>query len=503
MKVVFSSEIREIDKKAESLFGIFPSILMENAGRDSKEIILSTLKEVSGKKVVIFCGPGNNGGDGLVVARHLFVSGVDVEVFLIEGKNQSKERKMNLDIVRKLNIPIIDSKEDCDLFVDALLGVGISKPPSGKIKECIEFMNEKERPIISLDIPSGLSADTGLPLGSTVKATKTITFGAPKPGLLIYPGVEYVGKLYLSRISIPKVLFEGLKTNLLTGNETERLLPKRKLNFHKGNCGKILVIAGSVGMTGAAVLCCRAGYEMGAGLVYLGIPESLSDIASCKLTETVIKPLPDTKKKTLSPSAYNPIIDIAKNVDCLIIGPGISKHHETKKLIKTLIDRISLPIILDADGIASVSPDEVRGKNILITPHPKEFADFLGTTTDDIQKDRIGVVRKFIDDYKIPVLLKGYRTIIGYNDQVYINPTGNPGMATGGSGDVLSGMIASLVAQGLSLGESACLGAFLHGLSGDIAKEEKGEYSLVAQDLIDYLPSAIRECKERYNMECI
>jgi len=496
MKLATSSEIKEIDKKAEDIYGISSLILMENAGRDAYRLVLETLKEIKGEKIIVFCGPGNNGGDGLVLGRHLFVNGFNVKIYLCEGKKQSKERKINLEIVKRLKIPIIQEFEKADLFVDALVGVGLSKPPEGKIKSSIDFINSSNIPVISLDIPSGLCSDTGIPYEPCISATKTITFGIPKIGLILYPGVEYTGELYFSRISIPDELSEGIKTSLLTGVRMADLLPKRPISSHKGDFGKILIIAGSPGMTGAAFLCCQGAMAIGAGLVYLAIPESLNNIVSTKLTEVIIKPLPETKKGTLSPSAYNGIIELAKRCNVCIIGPGISRHIETKKLIKTLVSRLSLPIILDADGIASISPDDIKGKNILLTPHPKELADFLGITIDEVQRDRIGIVRRVMEEYKIPILLKGYRTLIGHNGEVYINPTGNSGMATGGSGDVLSGMIGGLVGQGLSLKDAACLGAFLHGLSGDIAAEKKGEYSLIASDLISFLPKAIKELQK-------
>lgn len=499
MKIASSEEIKVIDKSAESVYSIPPLILMENAGISAFNLCLSTLKEINGKRVIVFCGPGNNGGDGLVVARHLFIHGFDVKLYLCEGKTQSPERKINLEIAERLGIPQIREFEKGDLFVDALLGVGLSKPPEGRIKNCIDFINACNLPTISLDIPSGISSSSGAFLGNAVKATKTITFGLPKIGLLLYPATEYIGELYLAKISLPDELSKELNTNLLTGSEMARMLPKRPPNSHKGSFGKILVIAGSSGMTGAATLCCQGAMAMGAGLVYLAIPESLCDVMASKLTEVIIKPLPETKKKTLSPSAYNGIIDIAKKCDVCIIGPGISRHYETKKLINTLINRLSLPIILDADGISAISPLEIKGKNVLLTPHPKELADFLKIDVEDIERDRPGIVRKIIKEYKTSILLKGYRTIIGYGGQIYINPSGNSGMATGGSGDVLSGICGALVGQGLSLGEAACVGSFLHGLSGDIAKEKKTEYSLIAGDLVSFLPCAIMECEKRYN----
>lgn len=500
MKIALGSEMKEIDKRAESLYSIPPLILMENAGISAFNLCLSTLKEIKGKRVIVFCGPGNNGGDGLVVARHLFIQGFDVKLYLCEGKTQSPERKINLEIAERLKIPQIKEFEKGDLFVDALLGVGLSKPPEGRIKDCIDFINACNVPTISLDIPSGISSSSSELLGNAVKATKTITFGLPKIGLLLYPATEYIGELYLSKISLSDELSKELNTNLLTGSEMASLLPKRPPNSHKGDFGKILVIAGSCGMTGAATLCCQGAMAMGGGLVYLAIPESLCDVMASKLTEVIIKPLPETKKGTLSSSAYNGIVDVAKKCDVCIIGPGISRHRETKKLINTLINRLSLPIILDADGILAISPDNIKGKNILLTPHPKELADFFKIDVSEIERDRPGIVRKIMKEYKTSILLKGYRTIIGYDEQIYINPSGNSGMATGGSGDVLAGICGALVGQGLNLGNAATLGAFLHGLSGDIAKEKKTEYSLIAGDLIDFLPYAIKECEKRYNL---
>ncbi|MEW6681208.1 MAG: NAD(P)H-hydrate epimerase, partial [bacterium] len=362
MKVATSFEIKKIDKEAESRYGISPLILMENAGIAATRLILSTLEEMGGNSVIVFVGPGNNGGDGLVVARQLFVKGIKVKIYLINGKRQSEERRINLEIAERLAIPQIKAFEKGDLLIDALLGIGLSKPPEGEIKKCIDFINSSGIPTISLDIPSGLSSDTGFPLENAIRASKTITFGLVKIGQILWPGVLYTGELYFSKISLADELSLNLKTNLLTGFRMSHLLPERPLHSHKGDFGKILVVAGSLGMTGAAYLCSQGAMAMGAGLVYLAIPESLNDIMEIKLTEVITKPLPETKKKTLSASAYNGIIDLAKKCDVCIIGPGISRHQETKKLIKTLVSNLTIPIILDADGIFAISPSEIKGR---------------------------------------------------------------------------------------------------------------------------------------------
>ncbi|MDI6752416.1 MAG: NAD(P)H-hydrate dehydratase [bacterium] len=500
MKVVTPDQMQEIDKKALSDFGIEPLILMENAGIAAVSICLAELERISGRSVTVFCGPGNNGGDGFVVARHLFLSDVSVKCLVVSAEKQSQEREINYNIIEKLGIPIIDdlSKASADLFVDGLLGTGISKPPSDEIAACIDFMNSQESLVISLDIPSGLCGEKGIPLGATVQADMTVTFGLPKIGLLIYPGADYVGDLIIDPISFPKELLINpkIERNMLTGEEAGLLLPKRRPDLHKGQCGKVTVLAGSFGMTGAALLCCQSALTMGAGLCYLGIPESLVGIIGCSLIEVVTKPLPETKKRSLSVSAYNGIMEMTGKADVMVIGPGIGRHPETRKLINRFVERIDLPIVLDADGIYAIEDLSIlKNKKILITPHSGEMARLLRKTVSEIEQDRIGIAERLSNDYNISVLLKGARTVIVSEGQTYINLTGCSGMAKAGSGDVLAGMIASLIGQGLSIKDAAVLGAYLHGLAGEEALEEKTEYSILASDIIDHIGGAIKRIK--------
>lgn len=502
MKVATPDQMRTIDKRAFSDFDISPLILMENAGIAAVSVCFAELEKMSGRSVTVFCGPGNNGGDGFVTARHLFLAGISVKCFVVSAEKQSQERETNYKAVEKLGIPIITdlSQAPADLFVDGLLGTGLSRSPSDEIAKCIDFINDQETPIISLDIPSGLCGERGIPLGATVKADMTVTFGLPKLGLLVYPGAGYVGNLVIDSISFPGVLLADpkIKRNILIEEEAAFLLPKRAPDAHKGQCGKVAVIAGSFGMTGAALLCSKSAFVMGAGLVYLGIPESLVEIIGCSLIEVVTKPLPETKKRSLSTSAYNGIMEMAKGCDVMVIGPGIGRHPETRKLINRLIDRIDLPIVLDADGIYAIEdPSILKNKQILITPHSGEMARLLGKSIDEIEQDRIGVAERLSDDYNISVLLKGARTVIVSEGQTHINPTGCSGMAKAGSGDVLAGMIAALIGQGSSIKDAAVLGAYLHGSAGEEACGAKTEYSIIASDIIDHIPEAVKRVKYR------
>jgi NAD(P)H-hydrate epimerase len=505
MKVVTPDQMQEIDRKASCDFGIPSLILMENAGIAATGVVLKELERVGGRNVTIFCGPGNNGGDGFVVARHLFLSGLSVKCFVIQSKKQSKERETNLKIVERLGIPIITdlSQAQGDLFVDGLLGTGISKPPSDEIAKCIDFINSQNVPVISLDIPSGLCGERGIPLGPAVKADITVTFGLAKIGLLIYPGADYVGNLIIEPISFPEELLAcpKIKRNALTRCEAALLLPKRQPDAHKGQCGKVVVIAGSLGMTGAALLCSKSALSMGAGLCYLGISESLVEIIGAGFLEVVTKPLPETKKRSLSVSAYNGIMEMVKKADVIVIGPGIGRDTETRKLINSLIKGVNIPIVLDADGIYAIEDISIlKDKKILLTPHQAELSRLLGKSIEDIEQDRVGIAERLSSDYNISVLLKGARTIIVSEGQTYINLTGCSGMAKAGSGDVLSGMIASLIGQGLSVKDAAVLGAYLHGLAGEEACKEKTEYSLLASDIIYHIPKVIKQVKNQFKI---
>ena len=390
--------------------------------------------------------------------------------------------------------------EKCDLLIDGIFGTGLDAEVRGYYREVIDHLNTLHKPVVAIDIPSGLDANTGKPFGTAIRATLTLTFGLPKVGLLIPPGTDYVGDLKIIDISIPRKLIEeeNIKTHLLEKEEIRKgLASPRRLDSHKGDYGHLLVLAGSVGKTGAAAMACEAALRMGAGLVTLGIPKSLNAIMEVKLTEVMTEPLPETPKQTLSLRAFNAILRLCENKKAIIIGPGIGTFKETQTLVLKLIKALNLPIILDADGITALSTQiktlpPTQGP-LILTPHPGEMGRLTGLTSKQVLEDRMGISRIFSQTHQTYLVLKGCRTlIVTPQGEIFINPTGNPGMASGGTGDVLTGMIGGLICQGFGILPSLQMAVFLHGLAGDRVSAEKGERSLVATDLIDRIPAILQ-----------
>jgi NAD(P)H-hydrate epimerase len=510
MKVVTRERMRWIDEVTINEYGLPSLVLMENAGSGAFRVILEEYPQVKKGKVAVICGSGNNGGDGFVVARWLHCEGVNVVVYLLSGR-MSRDCETNFEIAKRMGVPIhmMDTEErlgslsqeimEADILVDAIFGTGISREVSGYPVKVIELINTSSCPIVSIDLPSGLDADTGRPLGISVKADLTITFGLLKRGLLLFPGAGLAGKVRLVGIGIPKELLNhpSIKTHLLTREELSSLLPIHPQDAHKGLRGRVVVIAGSRGMTGAAALCCEGALRIGAGLVYLCIPSSLNHIMEVKLTEAITHPLKETPSGTLDLDAFLEIMRLAKGADVLVVGPGIGRHPRTVELVHRLIKEVEIPLVVDADGINALAeePSLLKQRSarwVTITPHPGEAARLVDLSTQEIQEDRIGWAEKISKDFGIICVLKGARTVISCGDETFINPTANPGMASGGVGDVLTGMIAGLIAQGVSMVDAAKLGVYLHGSSGDIVVEKKGEFSLVASDLIVEIKEAIR-----------
>jgi len=516
MKVVNKKQMQEIDKKATLDFNIPSIILMENAGLISSLSLEKEFPDLKESKISIFVGGGNNGGDGLVIARHLFNQSMDINVYLLKEVDKFKGDVLtNLGIAQSIGVPIKEilhedelEKEkvnilEAEIIIDAILGTGISGEVEGFLAQVINFLNQTNKPIVAIDTPSGLDVDTGLPAGCCIRARTTFTFGLPKIGLLLYPGAELAGKVSLIDISLPKQLLndENIKVNLLLEEDIAPLLPKRAEDAHKGSCGKVITIAGSVGMTGAAVMTSLSSLAIGAGLSILGIPESLNPIVEVKLTEVITKPLPETEEQTLSLNSYDKIMELVKNATSLAIGPGLGRNNEVVNLIRKLISKVNLPMVIDADGLFALVNNLHLLKDktvpVIITPHHGEMAYLLGITMAEVKKDRLKIAQDFAQKYEVIVVLKGARTIIAAPEgNAYINSTGNSGMATAGCGDVLTGMIAGLLAQKVSVLDAAKIGVFLHGLAGDLALEEKGEYSLVASDLISKIPNAISWVKK-------
>jgi NAD(P)H-hydrate epimerase len=521
MKVATSEEMRHIDKKTIEGYGVPGVVLMERAGL----AVASKIKEIFGRKrILVIAGSGNNGGDGFVVARNLFEEEWDVRVFLTSNPDDLKgDALLQYKIAKKYGVPIFPVRQlltyhsslitKHSIFVDALLGTGLSKTVTGLLLEVIHLINKANLPIISVDIPSGISSDNGQIMGEAVKADYTVTFGLAKRGHFLHPGAQYTGKLFIEDIGFPTELLvsNNLNVSALTKQAAVHLLPERQKYSHKGDYGRVLIVAGSRGKTGAAFMAARACLRSGAGLVTIGVPESLADIFQSRVTEEMTLVLPDRGDGTLAEKASVVILDfLNKDGDVIAIGPGIGVSTDTTKILKTLIQHSTSPLVIDADGINSLQGDRkifLKSKvPMILTPHPGEMARLINPPTPpfakggereetvnikDIEMDRVSTALSFVKKTKTYLVLKGVPTIIAEpGGTAYINSTGNPGMATAGTGDVLTGMISGFLSQGLKPLDASILGVYTHGLAGDISASEKGMYSLIATDIIDKLPAA-------------
>jgi NAD(P)H-hydrate epimerase len=505
--------MREIDRKTIEEIGIPGPVLMENAGIRITGAILKRFPRITEENVVIVAGKGNNGGDGFVVARHLFNLGARPNVLLLASKEELKgDAALNLGIAEKIGVEIAEvtkieewKKHRIGLFhasviVDAIFGTGLLKPAEGLYATAIEDINKAPGFKVAVDIPSGLSSDTHLLIGPTVKADLTVALAAPKIGHVLPPAEEYVGELVISDISIPPFLFEdeSLKLEVIEKKDAMPYLQKRKKDSHKGTYGHLFVLAGSLGKTGAAVMAAKAALRMGAGLVTVGTPQSCLPVIARSMMELMTEALPETPQKTISEAALPLVLDLLKGKDAVLIGPGISAHPSTAKLVVSLLPKIKVPAVIDADGlnILAENPDALKSFSCpaVLTPHPGEFARLIRRSNKDVLDGRLALAAEFAAKYKVFLVLKGYRTLVATpQGKIFINPTGNPGMATGGSGDVLSGMIASLIIQEKNILDATAAAVYLHGLSGDIGAKKIGERPLIAGDLIRYLPQALKE----------
>ena len=506
MKVVTSIQMQEIDRKAIYSYGI-PSIkLMENAGRKVSKVAIKMVKEDS--LVCVCCGGGNNGGDGLVAAKYLAKKGYKVQVFIF-SKKLSKDTAMNLDVVKRNRIPctLVDDKHalnqqkkiifSSDLIIDALIGTGLRGIVKGFLKDVISFLNSSNVHILSIDCPSGIAPDIKLNSHNCIKAFATVTLALPKKDLVVYPGAKFIGNLYIADIGIPEKLLEKekIKTTLIDKNLVFPWLSiQRKPDSHKGDFGHVFIIAGSRNTPGASVLAAKGALRSGAGLVTLGIPESIHRIVSTKLTESMTLPLPETKEGSLSLNSEDKILKfISDKADVVTIGPGISLNEETGKLIRNILIKTKKPILIDADALTHLSKNlnifKKRKSPTIITPHPGEMGRLIKTTPEKINSKRLEIVENFSSEYNVYTILKGASTVIGTpKGDLFINTTGNSAMSSGGMGDVLSGLITGYMAQKFSPLQASIMGIYIHGLTGDYLKDKMGERGILAGDLADFIP---------------
>ncbi|MBN1779515.1 NAD(P)H-hydrate dehydratase [bacterium] len=506
--LVTAAEMRELDRLAIEKHGIPGLVLMEHAAAAVAAAADDILEGKTDSRIALFCGKGNNGGDGLAAARLLDQMGYDLTVFVCADPQEIKgDARENYQVVKKLNLDICVLKKpeqlnrigEYDLLIDALLGTGIAGEVKGFLADVIEWMNGYGAPILAVDIPSGIHADTGQFEGMCIEADATVTFGAMKRGLVFSPARELTGEIEVADIGIPAQAMLSIPFLCRMADETDcrERLPVRPAFAHKGDFGKTAVIAGSPGMTGAAALTSLGALKAGCGLVILGCPEGLNDILEVKLTEVMTRALPETAKGTLSPGAWDSITELNQWADVLAVGPGLSRDSETAKTIQRIVHECHLPLVLDADGLNAFENRADLLKQhagpLICTPHHGELARIAQCPVHEIDRDPVAAAGKWATELGCVLVLKGAPTVIGDpGGHIFVNSSGNSGMATGGSGDVLTGLITGLLAQGCSALDAAVCGVYLHGLAGDLAAEADSEPSILAGDILKHVGPAFR-----------
>lgn len=513
MRVLNTAQMREADRRTIDELGV-PSIdLMENAGQRVVETMTSLFDDLGSWRVAVLCGRGNNGGDGFVAARLLHEKGTAVRVFLLGASTDVRgDARVNLEALRRLGVTVTEVPDTAawsdgrqavfqtDVVVDAVFGTGLSRPLAGMWQAVADDVNATSIPVVSIDLPSGLSADSHVPIGPAIKAMVTVTLGAPKIPLVLFPAASYAGRLVIGDIGIPPEVFEelaGPQLEALTAETVRTLIPERPVETHKGDVGRILVVAGSVGKTGAACLAGRGALRGGAGLVTVATPRSCVAVVAGGAPEYMTLPLPETSDGAVSASALDMLL--SARCDVMAIGPGLGTGEDAAELVETLLARADVPIVLDADGLNVCAGGLERlqgraGRPLVLTPHPGEMARLLGTSPSEVQDDRLAAARRLAADRHAFVVLKGARTLVAAPDgSVVVNVTGNPGMATGGTGDVLTGLIAAWIGQLRDPGAACAVAVYVHGLAGDVAAERHGEVAMTASDLVDAMGAAVQE----------
>ncbi len=510
MKVATSEQMRTIDKTAIKEYGIPGIILMENAGKSVADEIIKSIP--TNKTIGVFTGSGNNGGDGFVVARHLFLNNFDIRIFFAGKKEKFTESALiNYNICNKLGIEIIEigdeSKfknhrnkiKDCDIIVDAILGTGLNSALKGNILDIVNYINSLNKYVISVDIPTGIFSDKADIESSAIYANKTITFGLPKIGHILSPAKKYVGELQVKNIGFPSLLLNSssIKLNLITKDEIKKFIPERASDSHKGNFGHLSIFAGSIGKTGAAILSSTAAIKSGVGLVTTICPDEINSILETSMYEVMTLPV----KLDAPENAIQTIKSLINKTEVIAAGCGITTSQSAKKILEKLLEFKNKIFVLDADAINIIAetPNIIKNSQsrFILTPHIGEMARLLKTSTDNVLKNRIDIAQKFAIENKLILVLKSSETIIASPEgEIFINNIGNEGMATAGSGDVLTGLIAGVVAQNIKqnkpLFETVAFAVYLHSLAGDIARSNIGSHSLIATDIIDNIKEAYR-----------
>ena len=507
MKVSSVAEMRALDREAIEGFGIPEELLMENAG-EAACAVLGREVGVVGKSFVIVCGIGNNGGDGFVVARRLHAAKAVVKVIVIGDESRLRGAALkNRHILSRLPIQVETLEEmgsltadlaTCDVVVDALLGTGLSRPVAGLQREIIERINDSGKTVLSLDMPSGVHGDTGAVMGTAVRADLTVTFGLPKRGNLLWPGFDYGGRLYVSPLSFPPSMIEAAGLQVSVNNPVP--LPPRDPQGHKGTFGDALFIAGAGSYFGAPYLAAMSFLKAGGGYARLAAPAAMTPFLANKGPEIVFAPQQETPAGSVALGNKAALLDLAERVDFVVLGPGLSLDAESQQLARELAAELHKPLLIDGDGITALCEEPMilanRQAPTILTPHTGEMTRLTGRSATEVEADRIAVVQETAAKLGAFVVLKGAHSLIGGPDgQVFINLSGNSGMATPGSGDVLTGAIAAMFGLGLAMPEAVRMGVFVHGLAGDLAAAETGADGLLASDILGLLPTAMRRAR--------
>jgi ADP-dependent NAD(P)H-hydrate dehydratase / NAD(P)H-hydrate epimerase len=517
MRVLNTQQMREADRQTIDEVGIPSIVLMENAGRQAVAAMEAAFDDLPTSKVGVLCGRGNNGGDGFVIARTLAQRSIEAIVFLLGSVAEVRgDARTNLEILGRVGLTVVEianaqewelhfsEVSDCDLIVDAIVGTGFHGPVSGLLETVIADVNGLGVPIVAIDIPSGVSADSHEVEGDAIEASMTVTLGAPKVPLILPPADAYGGDLVIADIGIPASVIDELDgpwLELLTRERMRELVPARAADSHKGDFGRVLVVAGSVGRTGAAHLAAVGALRSGAGLVTIATARSAVATIAAMMPEYMTEPLEETSAGRIDFSAVDRVLDL--NADVIALGPGIGQDPSTAAFVQAIVERSGVPLVLDADALNAFDGDPDRlvgrdGVDVIVTPHPGEMARLLNVSIEQVQSDRVEHAREFAASHRVHVVLKGHRTIIaGPEGRTFVNLTGNAGMATGGTGDLLTGMIAAWFAQLLDA-EAACkLAVYLHGSAGDLAEADEGELALLPTDIAAHLGDAVLELTAR------
>jgi len=534
-RIVTAADMAAFDRITIDERGVPSLTLMEHAGRETARAILSWWKTagaarkrtgaaVSGARagglaqrvtpgrVLVFCGRGNNGGDGFVVARHLKAAGFAVRVLVAAEEDAlSSDARVTYDGCERARLPVTflpaarawgagseawDAVTGSAFLVDALLGTGSKGAPRGAIAAAIELAAGSGKPVVAVDLPSGVDASTGHVEIPAIRADLTVTFAFRKVGLALEPGREHAGQIQVVDIGIPPDVVESRKPTVVTADAAwaHSRLPRRAPDAHKGSTGRVLVVGGSIGLMGAVAMAGESVLRAGAGYAVAGVPRSCVDVLETRVTEVVKRGYPETETRSLARDALDGLLEEGMRADAVAIGPGLSRNPETSELVRDLLSQIEAPIVLDADGLNAFEGQRLRRSRgpLIVTPHYGEAARLGGVSIPDIARDPIGWARKFAEQSGAIVCLKCVPMItVVPGEPAVLNATGNPGMATAGAGDILTGTIAGLLAQGMDPGEAAAVGCFVHGLAGDIAARRHGRRGMIAGDIRDALPAAL------------